>query len=97
MRVPWTQTVADELQVVRSYFARSDPVHAQVLVGRLVTRADVLDGQPWLGAEVPEYGDSEIREVYEHPYRISYRVDGSDVLVVAVIHSSRRLPRTPPG
>ena len=39
----------------------------------------------------------DIREVFEHPYRVIYRVSGPDVQVVAVIHSSRRLPRTPPS
>jgi plasmid stabilization system protein ParE len=62
-----------------------------------VDRAEALNGQPLFGAEVPEYGDPDIREVSEHPYRIIYRVAGSDIQVVTVIHSSRRLPRTPPG
>ena len=53
--------------------------------------------KPLSGAEVPEYGDPDIREVFEHPYRIIYRVSGPDVQVLAVIHSSRRMPRTPPG
>jgi plasmid stabilization system protein ParE len=95
--VTWAETAADQLRAVRDYLARSSPGYAQALAGRIVARIEALDGQPHLGAEVPEYGDPDIREVFEHPYRIIYRVAGADVQVVAVIHSSRRLPRTPPS
>lgn len=97
MSVVWTATAADQLQAIRDYLARSSPGYAQALAGRIVMRAEALDGQPLSGAEVPEYGDPDIREVHEHPYRVIYRVAGADVQVVSIIHSSRRLPRTPPS
>lgn len=97
MSVEWTQTAAGQLQAIRDYLAQSSPGYAQALVGRIVARTVALDGQPLFGAEVPEYGDPDIREVFEHPYRIIYRVAGPDIQVVAVIHSSRLLPRTPPN
>lgn len=97
MSVVWTATAADQLQAVRDYVARSSPGYAQALAARIVERTETLADQPLLGAEVEEYGDPDIREVFEHPYRIIYRVAGPDVAILAVIHSSRRLPRTPPG
>ena len=97
MSVAWTATAADQLQAVRDYLARTSPGYAQTLAGRIVARADALDGEPRFGAEVTEYGDPNIREVFEHPYRIIYRVDDPpDVQVLAVVHASRRLSRTPP-
>jgi plasmid stabilization system protein ParE len=66
------------------------------LLRHIVDRAEGLDGQPLVGAEVPEYGDPTIREVYEHPYRLVYRVKGDDIQIVAVIHSARRMPTNPP-
>ncbi len=97
MSVSWTVTAADQVQGIRDYLARSSPGYAQALVARLLARADSLDGQPLLGSEVPEYADPEVRELLEHPYRILYRVNGTDVEVIAVIHSARRLPRSPAG
>lgn len=97
MSVAWTETAAGQLQAVRDYLARSSPGYAQALAGRIIARAQTLDGQPLVGAEVPEYGDPTIREVFEHPYRILYRVAGQDVQIIGVIHSSRRLSRTPPN
>jgi toxin ParE1/3/4 len=97
MSVRWTEVAAGQLQAARDYLARTSPGYAQALAGRIIDRAAALDGQPHSGAEVPEYGDPDIREVFEHPYRILYRVNGPDIEVIAVLHSSRRLPRTPPG
>ena len=96
MSVAWTETGGAQLQAIRDYLARSSPGYAQALVGRIIAKSEALEGQPLFGGEVPEYGDQTIREVFEHPYRIIYRVTGSDVQVVTVIHSSRRLPRTLP-
>ena len=97
MSVDWTTTATDQLQTIRDYLARSSPAYAQTLASRIHAQAEALDGRPFFGCEVPEYGDPDIREVFEHPYRILYRVNGSDIQVIAVIHSSRRMPRTPPN
>ncbi len=97
MSVVLTQTAADQRRAVRDYLARSRPAHAQALAGWVTARAAALDGRSQSGAEVTGYGDADIREVFEHSYRILYRVSGPDVQVIAVLHSSRRLPRTPPN
>jgi plasmid stabilization system protein ParE len=97
MSVEWAEEATAQLQAVRDYLARTSPGYAQVLAERIVQRTERLADQPLLGAEVPEYADESLRELLEHPYRILYRVAGDQVQVVAVIHASRRLPRTPPG
>jgi plasmid stabilization system protein ParE len=97
MSVSWTETATDQLHSIRDYLARSSPSYAQALAGRIVARSEALDGHPRTGAEVLEYGDPDVREVFEHPYRILYRVVGQDVQVIGVIHSARQLPRTPPS
>ena len=96
MSVTWTETATAQLQGIRDYLARSSPGYAQALAGRLITRTEALASQPHFGAEVPEYGNPDIREVFEHPYRILYRVSGADIQIVSILHSSRQLPRTPP-
>jgi plasmid stabilization system protein ParE len=97
MNVTWTATAAAQLQAIRDYLAQSSPGYAQALAVRIIERADSLASQPLFGAEVPEYGDQVIRELFEHPYRILYRVADREIQILAVIHASRRLPRTPPN
>lgn len=97
MSVTWTESAAGHLQAICDYLARSSPGYAQALAGRIIARTVALDSQPLSGAEVPEYGNPDIREIFEHPYRILYRLSGPDIQVIAVVHSSRRMPRLPPN
>lgn len=97
MSVSWTLTATGQLVAIRDYLARSSPGYAQAIAARIVARAERLDGTPLAGAEVPEYGDPNLREVYVHPYRVLYRIDGPDVRIVAVIHASRMMPLRPPN
>jgi toxin ParE1/3/4 len=79
MNVTWTATAAAQLQAIRDYLAQSSPGYAQALAVRIIDRADGLVSQPLLGAEVPEYGDQVIRELFEHPYRILYQVADQEI------------------
>ena len=97
MNLEWTELATVQLTAVRDYLTGSSPGYAQVLAERIVQRTEALVKMPLLGAEVPEYGEETLREDYEHPYRILYRVTGEQLQVVAVIHSARRLPHPPPA
>jgi plasmid stabilization system protein ParE len=44
-----------------------------------------------MGREVPELGDSNIRERFVHKYRVIYRIEPERILVAAIIHGSRLL------
>ncbi len=95
MSVSWTETATDQLRAIHVYLARSSLGYANALASRIIARTEELDGQPRFGFEVPEYCDEVIREIYEHPYRILYRiVNLKDVDVIAVIHSSRQVSPT---
>jgi toxin ParE1/3/4 len=96
MTAEWAESAAEQLLGIRDALARTSPGYAQALVDRITRRTEGLATLPLLGAEVPEYGDESIREVFEHPFRILYRVSEDRVQVIAIVHSSRRLPRTPP-
>lgn len=97
MIVGWSEQAAAQLQAIRDYLARSSPGYAQTLAERIVQRTETLANFPLLGAEVMEYGDESLRELFEHPYRILYRVSAEQVQIVAVVHAARRLPRAPPN
>ena len=62
-----------------------------------MSRAEDLDRQPPFGAEVAEYADPTLREIFVHPYRVLYRATDPDIYVLAVVHGSQNLPRRPPG
>jgi plasmid stabilization system protein ParE len=95
MNVHWTEAALADLAAVEAYLVRHSPLYARSLINRIFGRTAQLADMPELGAVVPEYEDDGLREVFESPYRIIYRVLESrqQVDVIAVVHASRRLPR----
>jgi len=70
MKVVWTRNASRELRAIYDYIAQNSPRYAQGLVDRITRRAKDLIRFPPLGAEVPEYANESIRDLFEHPYRI---------------------------
>jgi plasmid stabilization system protein ParE len=97
MNVVWSEQATAQLTAIRDFFAQSSPSYARTLAENILRKTEILIDFPLFGAEVAEYADENLREVYEHPCRIMYRVHSKQVQIVAVIHAARSLPRTPPG
>jgi toxin ParE1/3/4 len=93
MNVHWTEAALADLRAAETHVARHSAQYAASLVERIFARTGQLAGYPRLGWMVPEHEDESLREVFEHPYRIIYRVLERQIDIVAVVHSSRRLPR----
>jgi toxin ParE1/3/4 len=97
MTVGWTANACRELRAIHDYIAQNSPRYAQGMVDRITRQTLQLAQFPRLGAIVEEYGDESIREMFEHPYRIIYRVDTNHVIILSVVHGSRLLPRGTAG
>lgn len=94
MTVSWTESALDDLRAVEAYISRRSPGYARGMVARLFSRADGLASQPQIGPSLLGYEGQGLREVYESPYRLVYRVAADRVEIIAIVHASRRLPRT---
>lgn len=93
MTVHWTEAALDDLEAARAYVARHSPRYALGLVERIFARSESLASQPRLGPMVPEYEDETLRELFEDPYRIVYRITDQQIDVVAIVHAARRFPK----
>lgn len=70
MNVVWTRTAQRHLRSIHDYFALDSRQHALRFVDRITRYSSVLTTQPFLGAEVPEYRDSSLRELLYGQYRL---------------------------
>ncbi|MCX7106222.1 MAG: type II toxin-antitoxin system RelE/ParE family toxin [Methylococcales bacterium] len=57
----------------------------------MVGLAETIILNPEMGRVVPEIGQKNIRERFVYSYRVIYRIELEQILVVAVIHGSRLL------
>ena len=81
-----------DLEAIIRYIARDNP-HAASKVGRnLLNRTKELGQFPFKGQKVPEFNDSDIRQVILKPYRIVYRVeeDKRRISVARFWHASQK-------
>jgi plasmid stabilization system protein ParE len=93
VNVHWTEAALADLWAVEAYIGRHSQQYARGMVDRIFDRSAVLADHPLIGPVVTECGDDAVRELFEDPYRIIYRVLEDQIDVVAVVHSARRLPR----
>ena len=96
MRVVWTRIARSHARAIHDYIAADSRQYALRLVDRIIRKTERLARLPYLGEKVSEHGDPSVRELFDHPYRILYRVRTDRLDVIAVIHARRQLPDEPP-
>ncbi len=94
MIVHWTDLAVENLADIHEYVSRTSPGYATSIIDRLIRRSEQIGTFPQSGRIVPEFTNPQLREVFEEPYRIVYRVKEGQIDVLAVVHGSRAWPRS---
>ncbi|MCH7473964.1 MAG: type II toxin-antitoxin system RelE/ParE family toxin [Gemmatimonadetes bacterium] len=90
MRVVWSPLALDRAAEAAKHIARDGPEVAAAWVDGLFDVVGKLVQFPRRGRVVPEVGRPEIRELLYKGYRVVYRVDQKQVLVLTARHQRRR-------
>jgi toxin ParE1/3/4 len=90
----WSPAARDDLHDIVVFIARDNPERAMSFGYELISQADRLQGFPEIGRMVPEYRNSNIRELIFNPYRLVYRINHDRELceIARVWHSARGIP-----
>ncbi len=89
----WTKQAQADLAAVSAFISQDSPHYAHVIIARLIAATDRLVPFPESGRAVPEFANPLIREVVLKPYRIVYRLVGTDEIhILTVHHASQRFP-----
>lgn len=86
MNVHWTDTAQRHLDAIYRYIGQDSPAYAERTVDRLTRHSQQIAEFPLSGRMVPGYEKSQIREVIEGPYCISYYIKPDPIDVSAMIH-----------
>ncbi|MES9856338.1 MAG: type II toxin-antitoxin system RelE/ParE family toxin [Sedimenticola sp.] len=93
-RVKWTATARFDLRGIIRFIAIENRTQAKQILHRLQDKAEALATFPERGRVVPEIravGVHTHREIILNPWRIIYRIEGSTVIVLAVLDGRREL------
>lgn len=91
MKLRWSQRAQDDLVEIARFIAQDNPAAARTWVKRLRERARQAAASPLAGRHVPERRREHIREVFLRSYRIIYRIQGAEVVVLTVLEGHRLL------
>jgi toxin ParE1/3/4 len=93
-RIRWTETARGDLDIVVDYIAEDSVENALAVLDRLEQRVDALCLAAERGRLVPELKAVDVlqyRELIERPWRIIYRIEPDQVVVLAVLDGRRDL------
>lgn len=89
MKVIWSPLAELRTAEAFEYIAQDRPQAASQWLDRLLELVSTLAEFPERGRVVPELAREDIREVILPPYRVIYRRDSKQVIILTVRHSRR--------
>ena len=92
--VLWTKTAARDLGHIIDYIAQDSLDRALEILHAIRTAASALTSMPERGRIVPElrvHGISTYRELVISPWRLIYRTEGKNAIILTVIDGRRNL------
>ena len=91
MQIRWQDDAINDLVQIRRFIAIDNPSAAARVADRVRKAVPELAGQPGLGRPGRVPGTRE-KVLVDVPYIIAYRVEGSSLMILRVLHTSRKWP-----
>ncbi len=91
MKLKWLHLALDDLDEIAAYISRDNPDAARRMVGLLWKDVHALAGQPEMGRPGRVHGTREL-VVGNTPFVVPYRVVGSEIQILRVLHGARNWP-----
>jgi plasmid stabilization system protein ParE len=89
----WTPDARRRLAEIEAYIAtQASPAVAREVVIRILRHVRALEAPPLLGKRLTQYAGADVRELYERPYRVIYRVTDDRIEVLTLLHYRQLLP-----
>jgi toxin ParE1/3/4 len=90
MEIRWAEAAANDLTNLFDYISEKAPVQASRFVGEVYQSVAQLERFPEIGQAGRVEGT---REFNVSPYIIVYRLEGSAVVILSVVHAGQEYPR----
>ncbi len=91
MQIRWQDDAINDLVQIRRFIAIDNPTAAARVADRIRTAVPELADQPGSGRPGRVPGTRE-RVLVDVPYFIAYRMEGNSMVILRVLHTSRKWP-----
>lgn len=92
MKVTWAPLAIDRVAEIAAYIAEDNPPAAEKWIHKIFARVGQLTHFHESGRHLPETSRPDIRELVWGNYRIIYRPESHQVLILTVRHTKQILP-----
>ena len=92
-RVRWSPSAENALDEAIAFVFKESPSTAKRLLEEVLTAAASLSTLSERGSHVPEVDDPAIRQLLCNPYRVIYRVEDQEVVILALLHQRQDVGR----
>jgi len=93
MRVVWTGPALRQLEEIEDYIAQDNPIAAFEVTEAILNRVNKrLPDHPGMGRPGRTQGTREL-VISDSPYIVAYRIVGSDIQILAVMHGAQKWPK----
>ena len=82
----WSEEALEDIESIATYIEKDSPTYAKSVVSKFFEKAEILQEFSELGRKVPEFNDTNIREIFVYSYRLIYKLNEQEILFVAVVH-----------
>ena len=89
MKVIWAPIAEARALEAVDFIARDRPARAAAWLEKLLERTATLGRFPRQGHRVPELDRAAYREILHEPYRVIYRLDARQVVILTLRHVRR--------
>jgi len=92
-KVVWSNEATNDLEDLARYIARDSAFYAAAFVEEILIASKTLNKFVERGRIVPEFSDSNIREIFIKGYRLIYHIEITRIVILGIIHSRRDLKK----
>ena len=82
------QNAREDLEQIRKYISKDSIYYADKTIEEIVKKTKNLETFPYMGRKIPEFDNTNFRELIYKSYRILYKVN-SNIYILNVFHHSR--------
>ena len=92
MKIIWSPLAIDRASEIAEYIAQDKPSAAEKWINTVFSRVEQLKSSPEIGRVVPEIRNDRFREMIYGNYRIIYRIEKTQISILAIRHGKQILP-----
>jgi len=91
MKVIWTREALQKLNGIEDFIGINNPERAEIFIIYLIEQGELISQNPKIGRIVPEILNPEIREIIVKKYRIVYKINKKNIIILTVFEGHRLL------